>query len=653
MTRPSKWKSVEPPAPDQPILDLERAQDALEIFQRAGWGPDSRWLSQVVLDVVRDPQVGTPASDYVTKLRLEIVARARRDQLGRGDRNACLLAAFARLCGVGGKETQLPRLVAGDVSGPDAGLVVVTPEARKRLAAEFCRNREGMPGADFVAGLITGGWPGDYQDAEFASKVILTLRARLDPGRPAEPGDEPALFGLIRVLVEDAGVSAGRVWELGGFVSEAVGCWPRDFDPQAPGRMPPQRLPLIPELELPTCLTPWLFAIGLPVLGDLLDVTKVARPEVWGANCLGVRCAIERWVEASESTMPKSGQALAEAASPWLKLLTGWVRESREAARRPDLRRAWFWFGLCVVKSSPVWASIAEQDREMLLQGAVEELGRHRKLFAAARPKGGLPEGWGSIRTSDVDAPVAEKARAPWEEFEWAWDQLQVCIDLLFRAGGVWRGLKPALLAWRSLATPGIANDLRYWPEAGRSPLPEPWSRLFAWPMQCLEDQLQRERKDAPDLVALRGEMARYCLERLVDKLSKADREVRQQRTDEDMLEPSPAWRYHLIRAVSGLGANPEGKGHRVLLASAEIDPDDEVCAAAKDAHERMRRNTGDDPNVTPERAILTTLWWIRLAHLIALGQEVDADGAQRTYMKELKRVQLLTRNGAESNDAD
>ncbi len=654
MTRPRKWKSVEPPALDKPILQLERANAALEIFQRAGWGPDSKWLSSVVLEVVQDPEVGKPASDDVTKLRLEAVARTRSGPLGIGNRDACLLAAFARLCGVGGKGTELPRLVAGGASGPEAGLVVVDAATRKRLANEFCRDREDLPGADFVGALIAGGWPGDYRDDEFASKVILTLRARLDPGRPAQPGDEPALFRLIRVLVEDAGVSAGRVWELGGFSSEAMTRWPRDFDPQDWRRLPPARASLKPELESPRHLTPWLFALGLPVLRDLLDITKKARPEVWGANCLGVRCAIQRWVDASQSTLEEAGQVLADAVAPWLNTLTGWLRGSREAARRPDLRRAWFWFGLCVVKASPeVWSSISESDRETLLQGAVEEIGRHRKLFASARPRGGRHEGWGNILPPDVEAPDEEKVRAPWEEFEWAWDQLQVCIDLLFRAGGVWRGLKPALLAWRSLATPGVANDLRYWPEDGRSPLPEPWARLFAWPMQCLEDQLHREMKDDPDLVVLRGEIARYCLERLVDKLSKADREDRKKRTDKDMLEPSPAWRYHLIRAMSGLGVNPEGKGHRVLLTSVEIDPDEDVRAAAKDAHERMRRNTGQDQNVTPERAILTTLWWIRLAHLVALDQEVDADGAQRTYMKEVKRVLMLTRNGAERSDAE
>ena len=146
----------------------------------------------------------------------------------------------------------------------------------------------------------------------------------------------------------------------------------------------------------------------------------------------------------------------------------------------------------------------------------------------------------------------------------------------------------------------------------------------------------------------MRGELAGFCLERLADRLKKAEREAAAQtnlpRTNEQMIEPSEWWRYCFVRAVSALGINPEGKGHRVLSIASEIDPDPRVRDAANQCYQQMRRGVKLPEGVSPRRAIMSALWWIRQAHLLGLGIQPDPDGAQRTRVKELARTRETER---------
>jgi hypothetical protein len=152
-----------------------------------------------------------------------------------------------------------------------------------------------------------------------------------------------------------------------------------------------------------------------------------------------------------------------------------------------------------------------------------------------------------------------------------------------------------------------------------------------------------KEQAVDAELGELRGELAAFCLRGLADrwtadKRADAERDGRQ-RTNDDMLERSPDWRYCLVRAAMALHLNPEGKAHRLLHAASRFDPDPEVRDVAHEAYEKMRRSKGLPKDVSPRRSVMTALWWVRQAHLLALGVEIDADGAQRTRVKELTRT--------------
>jgi hypothetical protein len=77
---------------------------------------------------------------------------------------------------------------------------------------------------------------------------------------------------------------------------------------------------------------------------------------------------------------------------------------------------------------------------------------------------------------------------------------------------------------------------------------------------------------------------------------------------------------------------------------SSRIDPDADVRDAAHAAYEQMRRLKTMPENMSPRRAVMSALWWIRQAHLLELGIELDENGAQRTRVKELTRTKEFER---------
>jgi len=432
----------------------------------------------------------------------------------------------------------------------------------------------------------------------------------------------------------------------------------------------------------------------LPRFLDAKDETTIA------CIALGVRDAIEQWWE---WTARKSGcseadlRELAKCAQPYLDALEARCR-SRGQDTDLSIRRSWLWFARFAYEADAHhWGALPDERREAVLRSANEDLARLRKLFLRAVPKyvrdadqrdlilrdrvrAGVidypvipkthldviagPHVW-SAYLHPPDAAVADelKYRAPWEEFEWHRDHFQTCTRILYRFGGVWRGMKPLLLALRSLDAPAVAADLRYWGgEADRPNPPEPWCEIPSTLINLFHQEVGREQAIDPTLERLRGDVASFCLERLVDRWTKKEREdaeaSRRDRTNDDMRERSPIWRLCCIRALTSLGINPEGKGHRVLHIASKIDPDQDVRDAARQAYERFRRGISLPENVSPRRAIMSALWWFRQAHILDLkerhpemGIYLDADGAQRTRTKELTRTKEIERDNKPVTD--
>ncbi len=604
-------------------------------FVEAGWPrEDAGWLAELCVEVLTSPSARAGGSDRARDLNIALVVRSWKDSGALGQRDMALLRVYARLLGCGGKSAPFATTITAPASDTPLAL---TTDGRRKLAATLRSH-----GADFESALVSGGWPGDYGD-EFD---LAGCRSESKNGVVPAVAEVPTFHQLMRSLVVDAQLDLGKVLDVSGLVG--AGVRRTGPDPQVPWRVPPARDRTTLEPPSPRSLTTWLVALGPEALGPLVRSFDSAPNDPWrAALAFGVQEAIERWlffVSGHWTYFEHVGTPLAEAVRPICEHLD-------RACAGPDapqgrVREAWLWFGRCATFADA--SALDETHRDRLLRAANEELARLRPLFARATRK----EAYAYAAGQGHGLLGEGEKRAPWEEFEWERELFETCVTLLYHLGGVWAGMKPLLLAMRALACPAVASDLRYWPEPpgpedcvrGQRELPpETWSIVPTAMINLFHGCVGKEQTVDAELSELRGELAAFCLRGLADRWTAAERSAAErdgrQRTNEDMLERSPDWRYCLVRAAMALHVNPEGKAHRLLHAASRFDPDPEVRDVAHEAYEKMRRSKGLPKDVSPRRSVMTALWWVRQAHLLALGFEIDADGAQRTRVKELTRT--------------
>lgn len=642
-----KDKLVEP-------ADLPSAEsDAIESFLRRGWAPeDARWLGPLAYSVLREPRDDDETGlGHATEHNLQMVADAAKVADPRNCRDRALLIAYARLCGVGGKgcehwRTQPPvDQPANEPPRAPMGL-----EDWKRIAGVFRSPGKDLPGANFEAALITGGWPGTYaSDNEIGGVLSEFVRDGAHPVYGA-----PEVLRLMHVLVDAAGLNLAAVIDEGALV--AMGCRRGGPDPHMPLRVPAEVDRKRPPIANARSLTNWMIGLGPRALTSFFPVFERCPNDGYlAAMAVGIQDAIEHWLMCGThhwTYYREGGPRLAAACRPYLNHL-----QSRCAAAQPpsepQLRRAWLWFAWCVYEADPnLWQSLHQDEQERILRAANEDLSHLRPLFARARLKPETPaltgEGFGHLLPGET--------RAPWEEFKWEEGHFTTCVMLLYQFGGVWRGMKPLLLAIRAFACPCVARDLRHWNEQLDHPgpphpldqPPDPWSIVPGSMINLFHHYVNREQALDSELTQLRGTLAEFCLERLGDRWSKGERaeaeRTGRQRTNADMIERSPEWRLCLVRAVASLYINPAARGHKVLLHASNTDPDNDVKEAAHAAYEQTRRFKELPENVSPRRTVMSALWWIRQAHLLGLEIEPDKDGAQRTRIKELNRTKEMER---------
>lgn len=205
-------------------------------------------------------------------------------------------------------------------------------------------------------------------------------------------------------------------------------------------------------------------------------------------------------------------------------------------------------------------------------------------------------------------------------------DNINAATRLLYATKGLWGGMKPLLLLVRASPTPVFASDLSWW-NAAAEPKRTRGTASIAERLMFGFQAFARFEQDADArLVSLRTELSKFCLQRL-----KTDRKAGAP------IEPSAVWRIACVRAATELGLNPEGKGHRILHNTERGDPDPDVRKAAADAYTRLRHNDPLPDSISPRRAILRALWWLRQAHMLELGIEVDPKRAQATQREEIR----------------
>ena len=204
-----------------------------------------------------------------------------------------------------------------------------------------------------------------------------------------------------------------------------------------------------------------------------------------------------------------------------------------------------------------------------------------------------------------------------------------------------WQRLKPLLLAFSEMKKQAVTSDLRAWPEYGRDePPPYPYAEVPHWIAismypQNLRDELERD----PSLQELREEFSKFCLSRLRTRRKKDEGDY----ADADFVEPRVPWRRCYVQAAAALRVNPGGRAHRTLFWLSQNDPDERVREFAKKAHKQIRqldrRKSNLDEGASPRRPLFEAFWWLRQAHLLTLGIELDEVGALRTRRKELHRT--------------
>ena len=204
-----------------------------------------------------------------------------------------------------------------------------------------------------------------------------------------------------------------------------------------------------------------------------------------------------------------------------------------------------------------------------------------------------------------------------------------------------WKCIKPLLLAFSEMTKQAVASHLGFWSESEIEPPPYPYSEIPLWiGVSMYPQNLQKELEQDPHLRELREEFAKFCLERLRTKTKDKNTHY----TNEDFVEPRPAWRQCYVQALKALRVNPGGRGHRTLFWLLDNDPDEQVRELSKKAHKQVRHLDRNKPNLddgaSPRRPLFEAFWWLRQSHLLTLGITIDHSGAMRTRRKELHRTQ-------------
>lgn len=571
--------------------DIDPGQTAKRRFEALGWGKHAEWLAPLVFEGCAPPPDRLSADG--TSYRVAWIAEASLVAL---DETSRMLELLARVAGIG------------------------QPYFAEQAVQEIAN----------AAGIHVP------QAAPMASYSVLSALMSALHERGLQPEkilvrEWPASViagGSVEAQLSAFAVRGGSIATTESAAPPAV-TWMQACNQADPLRIREMEFVNGATLGDPSSLATWLTALGASALeGEAERVKACGDLDAWSARVLHVRPAIDAWLlvrlehfESFDRIGPEGHAPLHKMLARGIALMTGTANRLNSAHRSALLWLARATLGCVAGSRFDVWQRLEDSARRTLASVATERLALERSTF----------------RTAGGDCEQATQAAASFDSHRRA---LSDAVCLLAEYQGIWSGMKPMLLAWRALGAPAVARDLRYWNESGLEPVPQPWSQLVMWPIALLHSHARAEEVRDPHLHCLRCELADYCLDRLLDKLDKSKRAAaRAPRSSDEMKEPSAEWRYAYIRAFSVLGVNPKGSARSRLEISCEIDPDESVRDAAATVLNTAIRNESLPEDVSPRRAVLSALWWLRQGHLLALGLEPDPDGAQRTRVKELART--------------
>lgn len=357
-------------------------------------------------------------------------------------------------------------------------------------------------------------------------------------------------------------------------------------------------------------------------LHTLLPAFADFPAEVLGEKVLGLLNAIHYAMSGTVSSKERldalndGWRVVARELIPFLELLNANQPESNRESS--SLIKAW-WRLAKIIYSSNMGGLESELSAEL----------RNRLVESAARHIG-------MLRAVLRDSPKVFEEKNSAGEVS---DFYRKAFDILLKFAAPWKRLKPLLLVFTEMNVPAVTSDLRPWPEPDRDPPPHPYSEIPRWIEIAMYPQNLRAELDRdPHLQELREEFATFCLGRLKTKAKKQT-----DYTNADFTDPRPMWRQCYVQALAALRVNPGGRAHRTVFWLLNNDPDATVRGLAKKAHKKIRHLDRKKPNLddgaSPRRPLFEAFWWLRQAHLLTLGKEIDESGAMRTRRKELHRT--------------
>ena len=363
-------------------------------------------------------------------------------------------------------------------------------------------------------------------------------------------------------------------------------------------------------------------------LNTLLQAFSCFPKDVLGDKIFGLLHAIEYATNigfaSGKERLKHAGygwQIVADELIPFMELLD--EREPELSRERASLLKAWWWLSVLIYSRGRggLESGLSDELRNRLVASATKHMGILRKV----------------LRETPEDFKHKDSTGAP------VYDFYHMAFEVLLIFTSPWRCLKSLLLAFTEMTKPAIASDLSYWSGSDKEPPPHPYNQIPSWIGIAIDMSYRNLLKlnGDPHLQGLREEFATFCLERLKTKKNdtKSSEKVSDY-TDGDFIEPRSIWRQCYVQALAALRVNPGGRAHRTLYWLSKNDPDENVREFAKKVHRQIRHLNRNKPNLergaSPRRPLFEAFWWLRQAHLLALGKEIDQADAMRTRRIEL-----------------
>lgn len=351
-----------------------------------------------------------------------------------------------------------------------------------------------------------------------------------------------------------------------------------------------------------------------PHLQTLISYFSELPPEALGEKILGLLNAINHALSmAGLNALGDGWKLFADELCPFLDIVD---RQKPETRQERSLLKSWW--RLSTLIYSKYYGNLQADHQIDLKNRLIDSASKHLGIMRSELRD--QPD------TCDVDF------------YKVAYEALRSCATF------PWKILKPLLLAFTEMSVPAVASDLRYWNEHDKEPVPSPYGQIPLWIGSTLySDELRPELAQDEHLIALREEWAKFCLERLKTKKVDTKKQNKVSHPSNDLVEKRTPWRLCYIRALAELRVNPGGRAHKTLFWLSQNDPDEQVRKTAEKAHKQIRhldrKKSNLDPGASPRRPLFAAFWWLRQAHLLTLGQEIDGPGAQATRDKELSRT--------------